>query len=110
MDHIELSKRLRDLSAKSKSTYRRTICKMAAQQIDKQAAELEETKALLNQALLDLKEADVNCAYCSHKSPPAPCNNGDQEIWCDDCHHDCYCKDCDDNSKWEWDSKPKEQK
>ena len=101
MDHVELSKRLRDLSKKG-SSYRRTICKMAARKIEDMAVELEKTKSLLNQALLDLKEADVNCIYCGHKSPPAPCNDDDQEIWCDDCCYDCYCKDCEDNSKWEY--------
>lgn len=47
MDNIELSKKLRWISAKDSSAFRRTICKMAAQRIDKQAAELAETKALL---------------------------------------------------------------
>ena len=71
MDHIELSKRLRDLS-KNGSSYRRTICKMAARKIDGMAAELEATKALLAQAVADLKEADVNCVCCVYKQPPAP--------------------------------------
>lgn len=43
MDHIELSKRLRDLSKKG-SSYRRTICKMAARKIDGMAAELEKNE------------------------------------------------------------------
>lgn len=101
MDNVELSKRLRDLS-KEGSTYRRTICKMAAQKIDKLEAELEKTKALLSQAVADLKDADVNCAYCAHKQPPAPCAENEEHYTCEECHHDCYCKDCDDNSKWEY--------
>ena len=109
MDHIELSKRLRDLSKKG-STYRRTICKMAAQKIDNLAAELEGTKALLAQALADLKEADVNCAYCAHKWPPAPCAHDEEYYTCDQCPHECYCKDCDDNDKWRWRGMPKEDK
>ena len=101
MDHIEISKHLRALSKKG-STYRRTICRMAAQTIDKMAAELEETKALLAQALADLQRADVDCLKCLHKAPAAPCNDDEQETWCDDCPHDCYCKDCFNNSEWEW--------
>lgn len=100
MDNMELSKRLRQLSKKG-STYRRAICKMAAQKIDKQAAELEKLLALFDQVLADLKEADVNCAFCAHKWPPAPCAEDDEHYTCEDCHHDCYCKDCVDNSKWE---------
>lgn len=101
MDHIELSKRLRDLGTKG-SSYRRTICKMAAQKIDGMAAELEATKALLAKAVADLKQAVVDCRYCVHKNPPAPCNNDENETWCDDCPHDCYCKDCYGNSKYEY--------
>lgn len=101
MDNIELSKKLRWIGAKDSSTFRRTICKMAAQRIDKLAAELEKTKALLAVAVADLKEADANCAYCAHKSPPAPCAEDEEHYTCEDCTHDCYCKDCVDNSKWE---------
>ena len=107
MNHVELSKHLRNLS-KNGSSYRQTICKMAAQKIDKMAVELEETKALLNRALEDLKQADIDCLKCIHKSPAAPCNSDEEETWCDDCPHDCYCKDCYNNSKWEWEGAPKE--
>lgn len=107
MDHIELSKRLRDLS-KNGSSYRRTICKMAAQKIDGMAAELEATKALLAKAVADLKQADIDCQKCIHKVPVAPCNNDEEETWCDDCPHECYCKDCYDNSKYEYEGMTKE--
>lgn len=97
MDHIELSKRLRDLS-KDGSSYKRTICKMAAQKIDKLASELEATKALLAQAV-----ADLDCKYCEYNKEPAACTNDEQEYpFCKGCRHDCPCKDCDDNSKWEY--------
>lgn len=109
MDHMELSKRLRDLSKKG-STYRRTICKMAAQKIDNLAAELEKTKALLANAVADLKQADVDCTYCAHKLPLAPCADDEEQLFCEDCPHECYCKDCEDNSKWEWAGKPKGSK
>lgn len=102
MDNIELSKKLRWISAKDSSTFRRTICKMAAQRIDKQAAGLAETKALLATAVSELKETDVNCAYCAHKQPPAPCAEDDEHYDCNSCKHDCYCKDCKDNNKWEY--------
>lgn len=108
MDHAELSKHLRNISAKSSSTFLRTICKMAAQKIGKLAAELEETKALLAAAVADLKRADIDCLKCVHKSPAAPCNSDENEAWCDDCPRECYCKDCFNNSKWEWEGKPKE--
>lgn len=70
--------------------------------IDGMAAELEATKALLTQAVADLKEADIDCLKCVHKAPAAPCNSDENEVWCDDCPHDCYCKDCCNNSKWEY--------
>lgn len=102
MDHIELSKRLRDLSKKG-SSYRRTICKMAARKIDSMAAELERTKAQLAQALEDLKQADLDCKYCENNKEPAACTNDEQEYpFCKECPHDCPCKDCDDNSKWKY--------
>ena len=67
MENTELSKKLRELSRKSAGTYRKMICRMAAQRIGKLSAELEKNKALLAVAVADLREADVNCTYCSHK-------------------------------------------
>lgn len=110
MENAELSKKLRDISRKSVGTYRKVICKMAAQRIDKLAAELERTKTLLAEAVAELQEADVNCRYCSYKQPPAPCSQDDEHYTCEDCHHDCYCKDCEDNSKWEWHKNKEENK
>ena len=102
MDHVELSKHLRNISAKSSSTFLRTICKMAAQKIDKMAAELEQTKVQLAGALEDLKKVDMDCSFCSHNQTPAPCAKDDAHYTCDVCPKDCYCKDCKNNSKWEW--------
>lgn len=101
MENVELSKKLREIS-RSGSTFRRMICKMAAQRIDKLAVELEQTKALLAAALADLRKADMDCAFCAHKSPPAPCAEEDEHYECEQCPHECYCKDCFDNSKWEY--------
>ena len=110
MDHIELSKRLRDLS-KNGSSYRQTICKMAARKIDGMAAELKAAKALLAQAVADLKEADLDCKYCENNKEPAECVNDEQEYpFCKGCRHDCPCKDCDDNGKWRWRGMSKEAK
>lgn len=107
MDYVELSKHLRNISAKSSSTFLQTICKMAAQKIDKMAAELEQTKVQLAGTLEDLKKVDMDCSFCSHNQTPAPCAEDDEHYTCEDCTHDCYCKDCDNNSKWEGDSAPK---
>lgn len=102
MDNVELIKKLRWIVQKDSSTFRRTICKMAAQRIDKLAAELDQTKALLATAVEDLQKTDVVCCYCAHREPPAPCAEDDDHYECEQCPHDCYCKDCFDNSKWEW--------
>ncbi len=102
MESKELCKNLRRISNKNGSPFIKKMCKMGAQRIDKLSAELEKTKALLAAAVADLKEADVNCTYCSHKQPPAPCSQDDEHYTCEDCPHDCYCRDCDNNGKWEW--------
>lgn len=78
--------------------------------MDKLTAELEKTKALLTAAVAELQSADVNCTYCSHKHPPAPCSQDDEHYTCEDCPYDCYCKDCKDNSKWEWHKNKEESK
>ena len=110
MENTELSKKLRELSCKSAGTYRKMICRMAAQRIGKLSAELEKTKALLVEAVADLRETDVNCTYCGYKHPPAPCSQDDEHYTCEDCHHDCHCKDCTDNSKWVWHKNKEERK
>ena len=54
-----------------------------------------EKEALMTQ----LKEADIHCNYCEH---------GDTVWKCDgDCSFctmtdECNCRECDDNSHWEW--------
>lgn len=101
MDNVELVKKLREIS-RSGSTFRRMICKMAAQQIEKQAAELDQTKALLAAAVADLRKADDVCCYCEHREPPAPCFEDGKIYECEKCPRECYCKDCIDNSKWEY--------
>ncbi|MBE6943825.1 MAG: hypothetical protein E7453_06140 [Ruminococcaceae bacterium] len=78
---------------------------MAARKIEQLTEELEKTKALLASVVEDLQEADVNCSYCFYKEPPAPCAEDDQHYICENCPHDCYCKDCVDNSKWAYKNK-----
>lgn len=103
MENAELCKKLRWIEEKDSSTFRRSICKMAAQRIDKLAAELDQTKAQLAVAVEDLRDVDINCSKCGHKEPVAACLNDEEDYpFCKGCPHDCYCKDCLDNSKWEW--------
>lgn len=49
-----------------------------------------------------VKKLDTNCAYCKHNMVTAPCGETDSAMDCGSCNLDCYCKDCDENSKWEW--------
>ena len=94
MENVELVKKLRELS-RSGSTFRRMICKVAAQQIEKLSAQLAA-------AMEDLRQADDVCCYCAHREPPAPCFEDGEIYECEKCPRECYCKDCIDNSKWEW--------
>ena len=50
----------------------------------------------------DLYNSDCreSCDFCVHGHEPAPCEGSD--FVCDNCECDCICKDCRDNSKWEW--------
>ena len=53
-----------------------------------------------NAALLrDLREANrIDCIHCRHyRDELLPCS-----CECDTCDIDCACKDCRDNSHWEW--------
>lgn len=53
-----------------------------------------------NAALLrDLREANrIDCIHCRHyRDELLPCS-----CECDTCDIDCACKDCRDNSCWEW--------
>lgn len=49
-----------------------------------------------------LKEIDTECTYCKHNQKPAPCGETESSLECDTCILYCVCKDCRDNSKWEW--------
>lgn len=49
-----------------------------------------------------LKEIDTECAYCKHNQKAAPCLEKEPTLDCETCTCDCICKDCRDNSKWEW--------
>ena len=51
-------------------------------------------------AVAELKRLDLECSACIHNKEPALCV--DTNVFCDDCEHDCLCKDCHENSKWEW--------
>lgn len=49
-----------------------------------------------------LKTLDKDCAYCKHNMEEAPCAGTASNLECTTCDLDCYCKDCTENSKWEW--------
>lgn len=102
MNDVELSKKLREISRSTASVYNKQIFKQAAQRIDKLSEELERTKDLLAAAVADLRKADDVCCYCAHREPPAPCFEDSEIYECEKCPRECYCKDCIDNSKWEY--------
>lgn len=64
--------------------------------------ELEQTKALLAEAVKQVKELDIECKYCDHRWQPVPCAETDDFFTCEECSYDCYCKECRNNSKWQW--------
>lgn len=98
MDNKMLISKLREISrSKSTSTFKRMLFKMAAQRIEK----LETLSARL---VADLKEVDTDCRKCLHNKTPAPCVDSDEEVFCNDCPYGCECKDCYDNSKYEYDT------
>lgn len=95
MESKELCKKLREL-ARSGSPFRRIICKMAAQRIERQ-------DALLAAVLADLRKADVDCSFCVNKETPVPCAEDEEDYpMCKGCPYECNCKECFDNSKWEY--------
>lgn len=102
MENSKLITKLREMSWGSCSTYKKTVLKMAAQRITKLEAELKETKDLFAVAVAALQKHDLHCEYCVHKDPPAPCGEDDEYYTCDTCSHECFCKDCTNNSKWEY--------
>ena len=52
-------------------------------------------------AVEDLKQADVDCMKCKFSLSTAPCHESDFN--CAECKvANCVCKDCTDNSNWEW--------
>ena len=60
----------------------------------------EQLKQVLNDALLDLKKADTDCAFCANNREDAPCDAADCD--CSICTEKCVCKTCRDNSNWAW--------
>lgn len=95
MDNVELCKKLRELS-RSGSSFKRMICKMAAQRI-------QDLSAQLAAAVEDLRQADVDCNFCANKETPTPCAEDEEDYpMCKGCPYECNCKECFDNSKWEW--------
>lgn len=55
-----------------------------------------ELVAALESAIRDIKHGD-NCEVCKHNVEQPEC---DRE--CLDCELDCMCKDCRDESLWQW--------
>lgn len=49
-----------------------------------------------------LKEVDENCVYCKHASFNTPCLQEAVVPSCKKYQHICTCRECYDNSKYEW--------
>lgn len=49
-----------------------------------------------------LKKADEGCKFCKHHTETPPCADQYPDFICDGCTFDCICKNCVDNSNWEW--------
>ena len=64
------------------------------------ADENEQLKQALNDALLDLKKADVGCDFCANNREDAPCDAADLDYSI--CAENCVCKTCRDKSNWTW--------
>jgi len=61
--------------------------------------EAREKAALLE----DLKQADmIGCEHCANNKPVESSACEDAECDCERCKSECKCKDCIDNSNWEW--------
>ena len=54
----------------------------------------------LHEALEALRKEDLNCRYCMHANPDAPCDTANCD--CSVCNENCPCKTCRDNSNWKW--------
>ena len=71
------------------------------QDVRKQQAEtIMELRRERDAAVAELNRLDIDCEVCIHNKKAFPCEN--TNVLCGDCEHDCYCKDCRENSKWEW--------
>ena len=71
----------------------------AASQLSEALIHLTKERELL---ISCLKLIDTDCVYCKHNRKPAPCGDTESNLECDTCILYCVCKDCIDNSKWEW--------
>ena len=49
-----------------------------------------------------LKEVDVDCQYCKYAGFNPPCAEEPFLIECGKCRYACPCRDCHENSKYEW--------
>lgn len=87
MDHKELIARLRSVESRSKGDL------------------LEEAADIIDQLIADLKQSGRHelCDFCVHGQQAAPCfDNMDWVVDCEKCKADCPCKNCRDNSCFEW--------
>ena len=67
-----------------------------------QAQSMLETRTHERDAAVEkLKRADVDCIQCKFSLSTAPCHESDFN--CAECKvTNCVCKDCTDNSNWQW--------
>ena len=67
-----------------------------------QTQSMLETRTRERDAVVEnLKRVDVDCLQCKFSRSPAPCHESDFN--CAECKvANCVCKDCTDNSNWQW--------
>lgn len=96
MERVELVRRLRFLKVKSHDG--NEIVRQAAGEIEKLEHELGQVSSKLDLALSQLQRAAA-CDDCLHLAVLNACESDEL---CHKCSAWCYCKDCKDGSKWEW--------
>lgn len=87
MDYKDLITRLRSVTSRSKGDL------------------LEEAADIIEQLIADLKQSGRHelCDFCVHGQQPAACfDKPDWVVDCKKCEADCPCKNCRDNSGFEW--------
>ena len=52
--------------------------------------------------LLVLQEVDVDCQFCKHANFNVPCAETETLPRCKECQYVCPCRECHENSKYEW--------